>query len=165
MLAKRTTISSLHQGELEMGSAQRNELPDGAGCEPESSGNGTTIQSYNGIKAIQEHLEHVAMLKGYLCAETKEIPDIPLTCYSECQVARWFKSDGGKECANRKLIESVCKRCAEFHEIAAQSVLLTKMDMPEPVAEVIQSAMDFESASNRFQTALAQLHIECRLNQ
>lgn len=148
-----------------MGSAQRNKIPDGVGYEPESSGNGTTIQSYNGIKAIQEHLEHIARLKDYLCAETKEIPDIPLTCYSECQVAQWSHGGSVKECANRKLLDTVCKRCAEFHAIAAQSVLLTKMDMPEPVTEVIQSAMDFENASNRFQTALAQLHIECRLNQ
>jgi hypothetical protein len=80
-------------------------------------------------------------------------------------VAQWLNSGGGQECANRKLLDSACKRCAEFHEIAAQSVLLTKLDMPEPVAEVIQSAMNFENASNRFQAALAELHVECRLNQ
>jgi hypothetical protein len=148
-----------------MGSAKRDNFPDGAGCGLESSGKGTILQSFNGIKVIQEHLDHIARLKDYLCAETKEIPDIPLTCYSECQVAQWAHSEIVKECANCKLIDSVCKRCEEFHAIAAQSVLDTKMDMPEPVAEVIQSAMNFESASNSFQTASAELHIECRLNQ
>ena len=148
-----------------MGSAQRNMFPDGVGYAPESSGNSTTIQSYNGIKAIQVHLDHIARLKGYLCAETKEIPDIPLTCYSECQTAKWSYSENVKECANRKLIDSVCERCEEFHEIATQSVLLAKMDMPEPVSEVIQSVLDLENASSNFQTALAELYVECRLNQ
>lgn len=143
----------------------RNKNPGGSGCGLESSCNGAAIQSFNGIKAIQEHLDHIARLKDYLCAETKEIPDVPLACYSECQVAQWSHGENVKECANCKLIDSVCKRCEEFHAIASQSVLLTKMDMPEPVAEVIQSAMDFENASNRFQAALAELHVECKLNQ
>jgi len=148
-----------------MGYAQRKIFPDGDVCEPDISERSTTVQSFNGIKAIQEHLEQIARLKDYLCAETKEIPDIPVTCYSECQVALWSHGENVKECANCKLIDTVCKRCEEFHAIATQSVLLTTMDMPEPVADVIQSAMAFENASTRFQSALAELHIECRLNQ
>jgi hypothetical protein len=147
-----------------MGCAQRI-FPGEAGCEPESSGNETPIRSFNGIKAIQEHLEHLARLKDYLCARTKEIPDLPLACYPECRVAQWLHSENVKECGNRALIESACQRCEEFHQIAAQSVQLTKMDVPEPVSDVLQSALDFENASSRFQMALADLHIECRLNQ
>ena len=100
-----------------MGSAQRNMFPDGVGYAPESSGNSTTIQSYNGIKAIQVHLDHIARLKGYLCAETKEIPDIPLTCYSECQTAKWSYSENVKECANRKLIYCVTLAGPIWHTV------------------------------------------------
>lgn len=147
-----------------MGCAQRI-FPGEAGCGPESSGNETTIQSFNGIKAIQEHLGHLATLKDYLCARTKEIPAVPFTCYPECQVAQWLHSESVKECGNHALIESVCERCEEFQAVAAQSVQLTKMDVPEPVSDVLQSAQEFEDASSRFQSALADLHIECRLNQ
>jgi hypothetical protein len=145
--------------------AQRNIFPEGDGYEPELSGEDTTLQSFNGIKAIQVHLDHIARLKDYLCARTKEIPDVPMTCYSECLVAQWSHSENGKECANRKLLDSVCKRCEEFHELAAQLVLLTKMDLPEPVLEVVQSALKFGSASSSFQTELAELHVECWYNQ
>ncbi|MBI5890833.1 MAG: hypothetical protein HZB47_09170 [Nitrosomonadales bacterium] len=148
-----------------MGLSPWNTFPDGAGSESESSGKGSTIQSFNGIKAILEHLDHIARLKDYQCARTKEIPDLPLTCYVECHVAQWLHSENVKECANRKLLDSVCKRCEEFHERAAQSILRTKMDMTEPVSEVVQSTLDFESASSNFQTALAALHVECGYNQ
>lgn len=148
-----------------MGCAQRNIFPGETVHGPGSVGSEMPIQSFNGIRAIQEHLEHIARLKDYLCARTKEIPDLPLACYPECQVARWSHGENAKECGNHALIESACKRCEEFHHIAAQSLLFTRMDVPEPVADVLQSALDFENASSRFQMALADLHIECRLNQ
>ncbi len=132
---------------------------------PEASGNSTTIQTFDGLKAIQEHLRHIARLKDFLCAMTRKIPDIPLSCYPECLVAQWMHSENVLECANRKLLKTVCLRCEDFHELAAQSVLITKMDTPEPISDVIQAARDFENASNRFQRALADLHVECRLNQ
>ena len=148
-----------------MGFAQRNIFPEQPGYEPESSGAGTTLQSFNGIRAIQEHIEHTARLKEYLCLRSKEIPDVPLTCYSKCMVAQWLHGENGKECVNRKLLDSVCRRCGEFQELAAQSVLRTRMDMPEPVLEAVQSVWKFDRASNAFQTALAELHVECWYNQ
>ena len=148
-----------------MGSTIRNKLPQEDGFAPESTGKEIALASFNGIKALQEHLEHVARLKAYLCAETREIPDVPLACYAECQVAQWMHSETVKECANPGLIESACERCREFHEIASQSVMLTERDQPEPVADVLQSALDFQNASKGFQNALAALHIVCKLNQ
>jgi hypothetical protein len=90
---------------------------------------------------------------------------VPLKFYSECQVAQWSHSGNVKECANRELIDSACKCCEEFHEIASQSVLLTERDQPEPVSVVLQSVLDFENASKDFQTALAKLYVECGHNQ
>ncbi len=148
-----------------MGYAQRNILPDKGGYTLEFGATKPTIQSFDGDKAIQVHRDHVAKFKDYLYARTKEIPDLPLACYSQCVVIQWMYSEQVNECANKKLIESACKCCEEFHEIAAQSVLLTKMDMPEPFSEVIQSALDFEKASCKFQQAIVALHIECKLNQ
>lgn len=148
-----------------MGSAQRNLFPGGGGCAQLSGGQGSAVESFDGIAALQEHLDHIERLKDYLCARTKQVPDVPLHCYAECQVARWSHSEHVKECANRALIDSACKRCEEFHEIASQSVLLTQRDLPEPVSVVLQSALDFENASVKFQEALAKLYVECRLNQ
>lgn len=148
-----------------MGSAQRNFFPDVGGYARESSSHSTTIQSFDGIAAIQEHLDHIDRLKDYLCARKKEVPDIPLKCHSECRVARWSHSENVKECTNRKLIDSVCKRCEEFQEIASQSVLLTIRNLPEPVMDVMQSALDFNNASKSFQEALAKLYVECGCNQ
>jgi hypothetical protein len=148
-----------------MGSAQRNFFPDVGGYAQELGCHNTTTQSFDGITAIQEHLEHKERLKDYFCARTKQIPDVPLKCYAECQVAQWSHSENVKECANRALIDSACKRCEEFQEIASQSVLLTKRDLPEPVSDVIKSALDFEKASKNFQAALAKLYVECGLNQ
>lgn len=148
-----------------MGVAQRNLIPDADSYAQDSSGHITTMQSFDGITAIEEHLDHVDQLKDFLCARTQKLPDMPLICHTECRVARWSHSENVKECANRKLIDVVCKRCEEFQEIASQSVLLTKRDLPEPVSDVLQSALDFQNASKSFQTALADLYIECGCNQ
>ena len=145
--------------------SQRNMFSRKEECALELGATDATDPSFDGAKAIQEHLGHVARLEDYLCGRTKEVPDLPLACYSECQVAQWMHSEQVKECANKKLIESACRCCEEFHDIATQSVLLTKRDMPEPASEIIQSALDFENASCRFQQALAALHMECRRNQ
>jgi hypothetical protein len=145
--------------------AQRKIFSDGGVRDPESGSTVTSIQSFNGIKAIQEHLDHIVRLKEYLCARTKQIPDVPLSCYSECQVAQWLRGESGRECANHDLIVAACKRCEEFNEVAAQSVMRTQMDLPEPVRDVLQAALDFENTSSRFQKALADLHLECTLNQ
>jgi hypothetical protein len=157
--------SSIHLGEQNMGSALRKFFPDAGGYAQVSCRHNTTTQSFDGITAIQEHLDHFDRLKDYLCARTKQIPNVPLICHSECRVAQWSHSESVKECANRSLIDSVCKRCEEFQEIASQSVLLTKRDLPEPVSEVIKSALSFENASKSFQTALAELYVECGYNQ
>lgn len=148
-----------------MGSALRNFFPDVTGYAQASTRHGTTIQTFDGITAIQEHLSHIARLKDYLCARTKQIPDVPLQCHSECRMAQWSHSENVKECANRALIDLACKRCEEFHEIASHSVMLTQRDLPEPASVVLQSALDFENASVEFQEALAKLYVECRLNQ
>lgn len=148
-----------------MGSALRDFFPDGTGHAQAATRNGTTIQTFDGITAIQEHLSHIARLKDYLCARTKQIPDVPLKCHSGCRMAQWSHSENVNECANRALIDLACKRCEEFHELASQSVMLTQRDLPEPVSLVLQSARDFENASAKFQEALAKLYVECKLNQ
>ncbi|MBU0621657.1 MAG: hypothetical protein KJ795_07405 [Gammaproteobacteria bacterium] len=145
--------------------AQRNKFPGDIRYTPELHFTGTKLQTFNGDKAIQEHLDHVAKLKDYMCARTKEIPEVPLNCHGACQVSQWLSSESGKEFVNRKMLDSVCKRCERFMEIAAQSVLLTKMDRPEPVRDVLQSTLDFESASKSFQSGLAELLVECGYNQ
>lgn len=148
-----------------MGFAESNTFPEEAVYAPALSGEGTTPEPFDGIKAIQIHLYHSARLKDYLCARSRILSDVPMSCHSECTVARWLHSENGKEFANCKLLDSVCRRCEEFHELAAESVLRTKMGIPEPVLEVVQSVWKIDRASNAFQTALAELHVECWYNQ
>jgi uncharacterized protein (UPF0276 family) len=62
---------------------------------------------------------------------------------------------------NRELLDAVCKRCHEFQEEAAQSLLLENMCKHEEISSVAQSFQKLDSASKRFQTALADLHVEC----
>ena len=148
-----------------MGYAQRNKFPGVGRYTPELNCAGTKLQTFNGEKAIQEHLDHVAQLKDYMCSRTKELPAVPLSCHDACQVSQWLGSESGKEFVNRKLLDSVCKRCESFLEIASQSVVLTNMNRPGPMSDVLQSTLDFENASHRFQSALAELLVECGYNQ
>lgn len=162
--ARRNKYSLLLYEERKMGLAQRDAYLDAGGCVPELSGK-HAARSFNGMKAFQVHHEHVARLKDYLCARTKAIPEVPLTCYSECLVAQCLQSERGEERADRELLDSVCNCCEEFHEFAAQSVLRTKVDMSERAADVMQSTEDLENASNSFLMALAELHVACKFNQ
>lgn len=147
-----------------MGFAYRNSSSE-EGCELEPSRGGTTLQTFNGIRAIRVHLNQCAGLKDYLCGRTKRIPDVPMSCHSECTLAQWLHAENGDTCINRQLIDAACKCCQEFQEMAAQLVLLTRIGKPEPVLSVVQSFVRFDGASSCFQAALAELHVECRYNQ
>lgn len=148
-----------------MGFAQRNSSSEEGGCDLESNGDGTTLQSFNGIRAIRVHLVQCAELKDYLCGRTTQIPDAPMTCHSECLLAQWLHSENGEAGINRELINTACKCCHDFQEMAAQLVLLTRLGKPEPVMSVVQSLLKFDKASSCFQAALAELDVECRYNQ
>ncbi|MDP1634737.1 MAG: hypothetical protein Q8L69_08650 [Gallionellaceae bacterium] len=137
-----------------MGIAQWNALP-------ETDSERTAIQKFNGFGAIRAHLDQYVGLKDYLCGRSKERPEAALTCHAECKVAQWMHSEKRLGCMSRELLDAVCGRCHEFQEEAAQSLLLEQLRKCEKVSSVARSFRKLDSASKKFQTALADLHIEC----
>lgn len=148
-----------------MGTGKRYAFPWGDGQPPEQEGSSTTEQPFDGLKALQEHRARFDSLKDFFCGRIQGEPLAQLQCHPACQVARWSYSRQAREYGNKQLIEAVCKCCEEFLEVATRCVLMTRMNLSGPSSEVIRDNMEFEDASNRFQSALNALHLECRLNQ
>jgi hypothetical protein len=144
-----------------MAIAHRDTFSEVAGTEPVADCKSTIIQKFNGFGAMRAHLDQYASLQAYLRGKSNERPEVPLTCHSNCMVAQWLHGDNKQCCLNRQLLDTVCKRCHEFQEEAAQSLLFASMGKPVEISTDAQSFHKLDSASKLFQTALADLHVEC----
>lgn len=144
-----------------MAIAHRDIFPEAAGTEPVADCKSTTIQKFNGFGAMRAHLDQFASLQAYLRGKSNEKPEVALTCHSDCMVAQWLHGENKQCCLNRQLLDTVCKRCHEFQEEAGQALLLVKMGKPEDISTAAQSFQRLDNTSKMFQTALADLHVEC----
>lgn len=144
-----------------MAIAHRVTFPEANGTEPVSDCKHVAFQKFNGFGAIRAHLDQCASLKDYLRGYSKESPKVALTCHSDCMVAQWLHGENRQCCMNRQVLDTVCKRCHEFQEEAGQALLLAKMGKHEEISAAAQAFQRLDNTSKMFQTALADLHVEC----
>lgn len=121
----------------------------------------TVVQSFNGIKAIQTHLDQRNRIEDFVNGISQEKPEVPISCYAECMFGKWLINGGVKLCGERDRLDSLCKSCDEFQKEATYAVLLAKFGEIELAKATIQTDQMFNYASERFQTNLAELHVDC----
>ncbi len=99
------------------------------------------------IWSIQSHIDYISRLNDYVSGKTREQPDIEANCRADCQIAKWMHGEGGKPCIDIDCCNSLCKNCEEFHENAAQAILLTSMGDAEAARDSMVLAKE---ASDRY---------------
>jgi len=117
-------------------------------------------QPFSGVKAIQAHLDYRSQLEDYVFGKSTEALKLPKNCcHGECMLGKWLHSEGGKHCKDIGLLDSLSMSCEEFHEAAAQAVLLADMGETEQAIAALQDGQKYADASEKFQEHLATLHI------
>jgi hypothetical protein len=114
---------------------------------------------FNGIGAIQAHLDQRSRIEDYVNGESQAKPDVPMYCHADCMLGKWLHGEGGDKCRDIGLLDSLSKSCEEFHEAAAQAVLLADMGRAEMAKAVLEDGRSFNAASVAYQQGLAKLHI------
>lgn len=116
-------------------------------------------QLFNGIGAIQAHLVLRSRIEDYVNGESGEKLDVSMCCHGDCTVGQWLHSEDGKICKDVGLLDSLFKSCEEFHEAAAQAVMLADMGKSEMAKAALEAGQLFNAASAAYQQNLAKLHI------
>lgn len=99
------------------------------------------------IWSIQSHIDYISRLNDYVTGKTREQPDLEANCHADCHLAKRMHGEGGKPCIDIDCCNSLCQYCEDFHENAAQAVLLTSMGD----AEAGRAAMGLaKEASDRY---------------
>jgi len=116
-------------------------------------------QPFNGIRAIQAHLDQRARIEDYVNGKLQEPLNVPTTCHAECLMAKWLHGEGGIHCTDKNLLDSVCKSCEVFLQAAEQAVVLASIGKTEMAKAALQVGQRYSEASEEFQQNLAELHL------
>lgn len=114
---------------------------------------------FNGIFAIQEHLDLRTRIEEYVRTHTHQQLNFPTACHADCSLGKWLLSESAMQSADVGLLDRLCQSCEEFQEAAAQVILLVNMGKSELAKAALREDALFAEASERFQEYLAQLHV------
>lgn len=114
--------------------------------------------AFDSIGTIQAHLDFRRQLESYICGKSNEPLPVIATCHAGCLLGKWLHGEGGRDCKDVNLINSLCGSCEEFYEAATDAVLLMEMGHHEMAKAALQEGGTILDASERFQLNLAKLH-------
>ena len=118
--------------------------------------------SFNGFRAINDHVEERNKLEDYINGKSKEPPPDPgLThCDAACLFAKWLHHPECKGLNDIDLHHQICDTCEVFHAAASQAALLMNMGKEDQAKEAIQDDGIYAKASAKFQRKLKLLHFQ-----
>ena len=116
------------------------------------------IQRFDGIRAIQKHVDQRYQVEAYVQGYSSNRPVLPKECCEGCKVGKWLHSEGGKH-ADVALLNALHDSCFEFYEAASQALMLVEMGKRDEAIRLIRGSKYFKDASDRYQANLAKLHL------
>lgn len=121
--------------------------------------NAPPLVRFDGIRAIQMHLNQRSKVEAYVHGYSTEKPEFPEDCCAGCPVGEWIHGEGGKHCKDVALLNDLHESCYEFHEAATQALLLVELGKREAAMTIVRGSRFFKDASDRYQSNLAKLHL------
>lgn len=118
-------------------------------------------QPFNGIRAIQTHLDQRNRIENYVNGGSRAKIDLSLCCHAGCPLGKWLHSEDGiliKDAGLSDSLSRCCKNCEEFRHAAADAVLFADMGESELAKAALEAGQLFNDASTAFQQNLADLH-------
>lgn len=117
------------------------------------------IKRFDGIRAIQKHINQRFQVEAYVQGYSAIKPQIPMECCEGCMVGKWLHDEGGKQCSDVNLLNDLHESCYEFHEAASQALMLVELGKREAAMTIVRGSRFFKDASDRYQSNLAKLHL------
>ena len=117
-------------------------------------------QPFNGILAMQEHLEQCQLVESYVSGRSRITPHVPTNCEGKCTVADWLHSESGGCCKDLHLVDSLCESCTEFREAASHIVWLASSGHLDMAKEALQPGQEYSAASEEFQENLVEFNLQ-----
>lgn len=117
-------------------------------------------QPFNGIVAMQEHLDQRQEVEGYVNGRTMLAPRVVTNCEGECTVAKWLHSENGACCKDLRLVNALCDSCAEFREAASHIVWLASTGHRVMAKEALKVDGEYAVASEEFQENLVEFNLQ-----
>ncbi len=117
-------------------------------------------QPFNGIVAMQEHLDHRQQVESYVNGRLMIAPRVPTNCEGQCTVAKWLHSESGGCCKDLRLVNELCQSCADFREAASHIVWLASSGHRDMAREAMKVDGEYASASEEFQESLVEFNLQ-----
>jgi hypothetical protein len=121
--------------------------------------NAVPMERFDGIRAIQMHLNQRFQVEAYVQGYSSEKPELKDDCGVDCMVGKWLHGESGKLCSDVVLLNDLHESCYEFHEAASQALLLVELGKREAAMAIVRGSRFFQDASDRYQSNLAKLHL------
>jgi len=117
------------------------------------------VERFNGIRAIQAHINQRFQVEAYVQGYSSNKPDFPRECCDGCLVGKWLHEAGSKVCSDITLLNDLQDSCFEFHEAASQALTLVEQGKRDAAIAIVRGSRYFKDASDRYQSNLAKLHL------
>lgn len=117
-------------------------------------------QPFNGILAMQEHLDHRQQVESYVSGASRIAPHVPTNCEGQCTVAKWLHSENGACCKDLRLVDSLCQSCSEFREAASHIVWLASSGHRAMAKDALKVGGEYAEASEEFQESLVEFNLQ-----
>ena len=114
-----------------------------------------TAQPFNGLMAMQEHLDICQQVESYVSGGLRVVPRVVTNCEGECTVARWLHSESGACCKDVRLVDSLCQSCTQFREAASHIVWLASSGHLEKAKDALHAEREYSEFAEEFQHSLA----------
>ena len=114
--------------------------------------------TFDSTRAIQVHLDHRDQIQNYVNGSLRGLLNVPTGCHESCQLGKWLREEGRKQCGDVGLLDSICQSCEEFYEAASHVILLANMQDTESAKAAMQDGKTFSEASEKLQQNLTRLN-------
>ncbi|MDH2915831.1 MAG: hypothetical protein PXX77_03040 [Gallionella sp.] len=123
-----------------------------------SLGKNDVSQSFNGVRAIQTHLDQKDRIEAYVNGTSNQKSGVFMRCNSDWKLSLCPHGIGEKLSRDTALLDSICSSCDHFHDAVYQVVLLKDLGKNQIAKTILQTGKMYAEASEEFQKNLAELH-------
>jgi hypothetical protein len=119
------------------------------------------MERFDGIHAIQSHLNQRSLVESFVHGESMVKPDFSERRCKHCYLRKWLHGASGGQCSSPSLVAELHSSCREFQNSAKYAVEMVVAGQKYIAHALVNEEGSFRSASDRHQSSLARLHLSC----
>lgn len=121
------------------------------------------MERFDGIRAIQAHIEQREHVEAYVHGATTSRPCFHDDHCAHCQLRKWLHGPSGGQISDMGLLDELHSSCHDFLEAAQHALHLVESGQRHIARTLVRKEAKFSQASDRYQSSLARLHLSCEV--